>query len=260
MRLLTRPAPLLAGSHRPGERGRISLLPRRTHEAAPVPARALLRPARVQRPLPASTSDCDGGISWPALSPTSGNAGNACGSATRSRRGCRSCAPRSPRATRGWTPGTYGRGPRRGRLLGLALLEPGDHVICTFPGYQSLYQLALSIGCEVTSGSPLRPRVGGSTQAGWRRTSGAPRHQAGGVELPAQPHRRAAEDRGLARMIAAASAVARRVFSDEMYRRLEPTADRRLPAAVDRTRGPSPSLACPRPRARRGAHRMGGHP
>ena len=32
-----------------------------------------------------------------------------------------------------------------------ALLAPGDHVVCTFPGYQSLYELARSIGCEVSA-------------------------------------------------------------------------------------------------------------
>lgn len=31
-----------------------------------------------------------------------------------------------------------------------ALLAPGDHVVCTFPGYQSLYECAQSIGCEVS--------------------------------------------------------------------------------------------------------------
>jgi aspartate/methionine/tyrosine aminotransferase len=35
-------------------------------------------------------------------------------------------------------------------LLMQALLEPGDHVVCTYPAYQSLYQLAKTIGCEVT--------------------------------------------------------------------------------------------------------------
>ncbi|NNF99146.1 MAG: aminotransferase class I/II-fold pyridoxal phosphate-dependent enzyme [Desulfobacteraceae bacterium] len=31
-----------------------------------------------------------------------------------------------------------------------ALLSPGDHVVCTFPGYQSLYEIARSIGCELS--------------------------------------------------------------------------------------------------------------
>ena len=34
------------------------------------------------------------------------------------------------------------------------VLKPGDHVICTFPGYQSLYEIARSIGCEVTAWVP----------------------------------------------------------------------------------------------------------
>ncbi len=41
--------------------------------------------------------------------------------------------------------------PEEGIFLTMqALLEPGDHVICTFPGYQSLYELARSMGCDVT--------------------------------------------------------------------------------------------------------------
>ena len=40
-------------------------------------------------------------------------------------------------------------------LLMHALLEPGDHVVCTFPGYQSLYEVARSIGCEVAQWEPI---------------------------------------------------------------------------------------------------------
>jgi aspartate/methionine/tyrosine aminotransferase len=39
-------------------------------------------------------------------------------------------------------------------LLMHALLEAGDHVVCTFPGYQSLYEVARSIGCQVTTWEP----------------------------------------------------------------------------------------------------------
>ncbi len=35
-----------------------------------------------------------------------------------------------------------------------ALLRPNDHVIVTFPGYQSLYEIAVSIGCKVTRWEP----------------------------------------------------------------------------------------------------------
>jgi aspartate/methionine/tyrosine aminotransferase len=39
-------------------------------------------------------------------------------------------------------------------LLMNALLEAGDHVVCTFPGYQSLYEVARAIGCELSTWEP----------------------------------------------------------------------------------------------------------
>ncbi|MBT7072180.1 MAG: aminotransferase class I/II-fold pyridoxal phosphate-dependent enzyme [Anaerolineae bacterium] len=39
-------------------------------------------------------------------------------------------------------------------LLMNALLEPGDHVISTFPGYQSLYEIARAVGCQVSTWEP----------------------------------------------------------------------------------------------------------
>ena len=32
----------------------------------------------------------------------------------------------------------------------LAMLRPGDHIVATFPGYQALYEIASTIGCEVS--------------------------------------------------------------------------------------------------------------
>jgi aspartate/methionine/tyrosine aminotransferase len=46
-------------------------------------------------------------------------------------------------------------------LLMQALLAPGDHVVCTFPGYQSLYAVARSIGCSVSFWT-------GDESQGWR--------------------------------------------------------------------------------------------
>jgi aspartate/methionine/tyrosine aminotransferase len=46
-------------------------------------------------------------------------------------------------------------------LLMHALLEPGDHVICTFPAYQSLHEVSRSIGCEVSTWEPAEDK-------GWR--------------------------------------------------------------------------------------------
>lgn len=35
-----------------------------------------------------------------------------------------------------------------------AMLKPGDHVVAVFPSYQSLYELAQSMGCEVSFWEP----------------------------------------------------------------------------------------------------------
>ncbi len=52
--------------------------------------------------------------------------------------------------------------PEEGIFLLLhALLEPGDHVVCIFPGYQSLYEVARSIGCQVSLWQP-------DEEDGWR--------------------------------------------------------------------------------------------
>ncbi|MCK5058434.1 MAG: aminotransferase class I/II-fold pyridoxal phosphate-dependent enzyme [Candidatus Aminicenantes bacterium] len=45
--------------------------------------------------------------------------------------------------------------PEEGIFLTMnILLDPGDHIVVTFPGYQSLYEIADSIGCTVTRWQP----------------------------------------------------------------------------------------------------------
>ncbi len=113
-----------------------------------------------------------------------------------------------------------------------ALLEPGDHVICTFPGYQSLYELAVSIGCEVTFWEP-------SEADGWwfdpDRLKGWLRPDTKLVvwNFPHNPTGALPSMEDFAGMVAAAESVGAWVLSDEMYRLLEPTAEMRLPAAAD---------------------------
>src|SRR5260221_7059650 len=51
--------------------------------------------------------------------------------------------------------------PEEGIFITLnTLLEKGDHIISTFPGYQSLYQIAEDLGCEVT-------KWGANEEEGW---------------------------------------------------------------------------------------------
>ncbi|PSC76719.1 classes I and II [Micractinium conductrix] len=116
-----------------------------------------------------------------------------------------------------------------------ALLSPGDRVVCTFPGYQSLYDVAASQVCDV---------------AMWELGSdgdGAPRFDLAAAEKlitpgtrlvvvnsphnPSGAHFSRAE---WARLCALCEAAGAYLFSDEMYRWLEldPGADR-LPAAAD---------------------------
>lgn len=40
-------------------------------------------------------------------------------------------------------------------LMAHALLKPGDHIVCTMPGYQSLYEVARSIGCQISAWRPI---------------------------------------------------------------------------------------------------------
>ncbi len=71
------------------------------------------------------------------------------------------------------------------------LLEPGDHVIATFPAYQSLHQIAESMGCEVTRWQPDEGR-GWLFDPDFVRAQRPAAHQAHRGQLPPQPHRRAA--------------------------------------------------------------------
>ena len=114
-----------------------------------------------------------------------------------------------------------------------ALLDPGDHVVCTFPGYQSLYQLAVSLGCEVSFWEPRE-------QARWRFDPGRleslirPHTKLVVWNFPHNPTGALPSQEEFQAMLDAAAKVGAWVFSDEMYRLLEPSPEKRLPAAVDR--------------------------
>jgi aspartate/methionine/tyrosine aminotransferase len=114
----------------------------------------------------------------------------------------------------------------------VALLEEGDHVVCTFPGYQSLYSVAEALGCEVARWMPREEegwRLDPSDLAAVLRPStrlvvvNAPHNPTG--SLPS-----AAQWTEILGLVAASGAA---LFSDEMYRLLELDPDERLPAAAD---------------------------
>jgi aspartate/methionine/tyrosine aminotransferase len=113
-----------------------------------------------------------------------------------------------------------------------ALLSPGDHVVCTFPGYQSLYELARSIGCEVSLWRPLEAET-------WRFDPAdlesllRPDTKLVIWNFPHNPTGALPSPEDYARMIAAVAKVGAWVFSDEIYRLLELSEATRLPSAVD---------------------------
>lgn len=141
--------------------------------------------------------------------------------------------------------------PEEGILLVmLALLEPGDHVVTTWPAYQSLYQVALDIGCEVT---PWRP----CEEAGWRfdvdtlERALRPTTRLVVVNFPHNPTGAMLTPQELGRVASLTEACGAFLLSDEMYRFLEPSPADRLPSAVELSRravvlgGLSKSLSAP---------------
>jgi aspartate/methionine/tyrosine aminotransferase len=124
-----------------------------------------------------------------------------------------------------------------------ALLSPGDHVICTFPGYQSLYELARSIGCEVELWRPEEAPAAASAATpvvpGWRFDPAAleallrPDTKLVVWNFPHNPTGALPSAGDFARMVDAVASTGAWLFSDEMYRLLEPAPGLRLPAGVD---------------------------
>jgi aspartate/methionine/tyrosine aminotransferase len=117
-----------------------------------------------------------------------------------------------------------------------SLLSAGDHVVCTFPGYQSLYELARGLGCELSFWEPVEGDE-------WRFDPAdleallRPDTKLVVWNFPHNPTGALPSRVDYDRMIAAVRSAGRGgawLFSDEMYRLLESDEAARLPAAVDR--------------------------
>lgn len=111
--------------------------------------------------------------------------------------------------------------PEEGIFIAMnVLLERGDHVVVTYPGYQSLYELARSLGCSVTPWIPEKgrtwhfdlDRLSSSISQNTRLIVVNFPHNPTGATLNREQFRQLlglAQERGIT------------VFSDEMYRLLE---------------------------------------
>jgi len=127
--------------------------------------------------------------------------------------------------------------PEEGVFLSMqALLKPGDHVVCTFPGYQSLYEIPRAMGCRVALWQPAETdrwqfdldRLEELLQPDTRLVVVNFPHNPTGAK-PSQEMFTSLIDLLRERGIA--------LFSDEMYRNLEIAPGRPLPAACAQYEG-----------------------
>ncbi len=113
------------------------------------------------------------------------------------------------------------------------LLKPGDHAVCISPAYQSLYEIARGIGCEVT------PWAVKAVNGEWRldldqlEAAITDRTRLLVVNFPHNPTGYLPTRAELDAMIQLARRHDLFVFCDEMYRLLEYDAASRLPPVCD---------------------------
>ncbi len=113
------------------------------------------------------------------------------------------------------------------------LLRPGDRVAAVFPAYQSLYELAGSLGCRV---EPWRFRAG---ENGWELALEELEAMARDglrmivINFPHNPTGCLPSRQTLERIVAVAERCGAYLFSDEMYRLLELDPATRLPPVCD---------------------------
>ncbi len=124
--------------------------------------------------------------------------------------------------------------PEEGVFLALsALVAPGDRVVVQWPCYQSLAEVARARGGEVI------PWMVVPSSRGWRLDLGqleellAPGARLVVLNVPHNPTGLLPSQGDYRRVLELAAAAGARVFSDEMYRGLEPDPSARLPTATD---------------------------
>lgn len=113
-----------------------------------------------------------------------------------------------------------------------AVLGPGDRVVATWPGYQSLYEVARDAGAEVDL-LPLDPADGWALDFDRLRATLRPDTRALVVNYPHNPTGSLPRREEWDRLVEIAREAGVLLFSDEVYRFLEHDPADRLPAAVE---------------------------
>ncbi|MCZ7572476.1 MAG: aminotransferase class I/II-fold pyridoxal phosphate-dependent enzyme [Ardenticatenaceae bacterium] len=112
------------------------------------------------------------------------------------------------------------------------LLGPGDHAVITWPGYQSLYEVARATGAEVML-LPLEHADGWALHLEALQRALRPTTRLIVVNFPHNPTGALPDRASLAGLVELAREAGAHLFSDEVYRFLEFDPADRLPAAVD---------------------------
>jgi aspartate/methionine/tyrosine aminotransferase len=123
--------------------------------------------------------------------------------------------------------------PEEGIYIAMTtILEKGDHVVVTFPGYQSLYEIANTIGCEVSKWVP-RENNGWVFDIDDLRDLVKDETKLIVVNFPHNPTGATISRAELETIVGIAAQRDAVLFSDEMYRFLEYDEAIRLPSACD---------------------------
>ena len=123
--------------------------------------------------------------------------------------------------------------PEEGIFIAMnVLLEPEDHVITTFPGYQSLFEIAMSIGCQV---SKWQPDFGHGLRFSVNELKRLVRENTKliVINFPHNPTGALLSRVELQEIITWAKEKNIRIFSDEMYRLTELTTTDCLPSICE---------------------------
>jgi aspartate/methionine/tyrosine aminotransferase len=118
--------------------------------------------------------------------------------------------------------------------LANVLLGPGDHAIVTWPGYQSLYEVARATGADVTL-HELREAAGWAIDPDLLRRQVTSATRLIVVNAPHNPTGSLPDRATFDAVVASAEEVGAHLLIDEVYRFLEYEPDDRLPTGADAT-------------------------
>jgi aspartate/methionine/tyrosine aminotransferase len=116
----------------------------------------------------------------------------------------------------------------------LELVGPGDHAVVTVPNYQSMESLPAATGADV-SGLTLRPEDGWALDLDALVALLRPTTRLVAVNFPNNPTGALPDPGTWERLIGLCDERGIRLFSDEVYRGLEPPGTAALPQAADRS-------------------------